>query len=191
MSAAKETKTSKGLKLDIGCGRRCAPGFDGVDAAELEGVVHRVDLFQYPWPFEDGSVAEIYSNNFVEHIPHYRPEYDGQDGWWMFFGELYRICRPDAKLTIVHPYAMNARADWDPTHERRIHEVTWYYLSREWRANQQIDHYGADVDFEVITITALGVNDAVMLRNEAAQTFSRTHYWNVVSDLQVDLRCRK
>ena len=100
-----------------------------MDIAPGEGVEYVVDLFQYPWPFEDRSVAEVVSNHLIEHIPHYRPEYNGVDGFWMFFNELHRICQKNAKVTFTCPYAKGDRAFWDPSHTRYIHEMNFYYLT--------------------------------------------------------------
>ena len=105
-------RTTK-LKLDLGCGLRPTPGYAGVDISPGEGVEYVVDLFQYPWPFADRSVAEVVSNHFIEHLPHYRPEYNGIDGFWMFFNELHRICQKNAKLTFTCPYAKADRGFWD------------------------------------------------------------------------------
>jgi hypothetical protein len=173
-------------KLSIACGQNKFKGIDLSGDADIKW-----DLFKFPWPIESGCVREVECSHFVEHIPHYRPEYEGQDGWWMFFAELYRICKPGATLRFVHPYSMSTRADWDPTHTRRIHEMTWYYLDRGWREANRIDHYGADVDFEVVTINGSGIPDDVMARNDEYQAQARERMWNIVADLEVILKARK
>ena len=53
----KRKTTSKGLKLDLGCGQRKQEGYEGVDIVPGEGIDHIVDLFQFPWPFADRSVS--------------------------------------------------------------------------------------------------------------------------------------
>ncbi len=108
----------------------------------------------------------------------------------MFFRELARITRNGAKLRFVHPYVMNGRAFWDPTHVRYVHETTWYYLDKGWREANKIDHYGATVDFEIVTINGGGIPDAIMTRNHEQQAFARNHYWNVIADLEVILKKR-
>ena len=176
-------------KLDIGCGNRKQPGFKGIDLAGDADITW--DLFQFPWPIKTSSVSEAHCQHFVEHIPHYRPEFGGQDGWWLFWGEVYRIMRKNGPVRVVHPYAMHARAFWDPTHERYIHEGTWAYLDRGWRERELIGHYGADVDFEIVTINGMGIPDAVATRNQEYQDHARNHFWNTIEDLEVVLRCRK
>lgn len=179
------------LKLNLGAGQRPVEGFQGVDIKKGPGIDHVTNLFQAPWPWPDNSVEETYSAHLVEHIPHYRPEYAGIDGWWVFFNELYRVCKPDAKSVFVHPYVKHERAFWDPTHTRYIHEVTWYYLSRAWREVQGLDHYDATCDFEVVVIQGTGVADNVAARNHEHQAFARESYWNVIPDLVVELKALK
>ena len=181
------TKT-KTLKLDLGAGQRPTEGFQSVDMnSEAD---HQVNLFAFPWPFEDNSVREVVSNHLVEHIPHYRPEYEGRDGWDLFFAELHRICRKGAKITFTHPYCKSDRAFWDPTHTRYIHELTWYYLDRSWREMQGLEHYFGDYDFEVVLIEA-PVRDDLLTRNPEYQAQAREREWNSTGDLLVTLKVRK
>jgi len=184
-------KTKPLLKLDLGCGQNCTPGFSGVDLKKCEGVTHVTDLFQAPWPFGTNSVAETTCNHVVEHIPHCRPQYEGVDGWWVFFNELWRVCGPDARCVFTHPYAKHDRAFWDPTHTRYIPETTWYYLDKQWRAAQRLDHYDATCDFEVISIQGVGVDANVTTRSHEVQADWRAHRWNVIPDLLVELKARK
>ena len=183
-----KTRT-KTLKLDLGAGQNPTPGFESVDMnADAD---HQVNLFAFPWPFEDNSVREIVSNHLVEHIPHYLPEYGMRDGWDLFWAEVYRICRKNAKLTITHPYSKHDRADWDPTHTRRIHDVTWYYLDKNWREAQGLAHYFADYDFEVVLIQGTGIDQDTQLRSHEVQAERRNYYWNIIPDLVVTLKARK
>lgn len=180
-----------GLKLDLGCGQRTVEGFQGVDISPGEGVDYVVDLFQYPWPFKDRSVREVVSSHLIEHIPHYRPEYNGVDGFWMFFNELYRICQKGAKVTLHCPYAKADRGFWDPSHTRYIHEVNFYYLNPLWLQEQGLNHYPITANFEIITIDGMGVPDDIMNRNQEMQNQARMYYWNAVTDLQVQLKAIK
>jgi hypothetical protein len=86
---------------------------------------------------------------------------------------------------------MSARAFWDPTHERYIHEMAWYYLSRDWRRSQGLDHYQTDVNFEVQMIEGLGVPDSIQTKHHEAQAYAREHYWNVIADLMVVIKAVK
>jgi predicted SAM-dependent methyltransferase len=180
----------KGLKLDLGAGQNVTPGYEGVDIVPGEGIKHVVDLLKFPWPFKTGSVAEVVSSHFVEHIPHRRPEWKGTDGWFLFMDELHRVLKKNGTARFVHPYSASDRADWDPTHERRIHEMTWYYLDADWRKANGLDHYPVKCDFEVVVINGLGIPDNIASRNDEAQAFARSFYRNVIADLDVTIKKR-
>jgi predicted SAM-dependent methyltransferase len=175
-------------KLDIACGQNKEAGWTGIDLSGDADIVH--DLFSFPWPIASGSVSEVRCSHFVEHIPHYRPEWGTTDGWWLFWDEVHRICAPDATIEVTHPYAQSSRAFWDPTHVRFIHEMTWQYLDRTWREAQHLDHYPTTSDFEV-TVIAGAPSEDIATRSVETQMFSRLHYWNAVMDLKVTLRARK
>lgn len=86
------------MKLDLGSGPNPREGFEGVDLYPSENVKHVVDLFKPKWPFRKNSVDEIFSSHLVEHIPHG----DGPvDGWYKFWNEVYRICKPGAEVELT------------------------------------------------------------------------------------------
>lgn len=175
-------------KLDIACGQNKQVGFKGIDIAGNPDIVH--DLNEFPWPIKTSCVKQVFCSHYVEHIPHWRPGWE-RDGWWMFFDELYRVMKPDATAEIIHPYAMNGRAFQDPTHTRYITDATWAYLNREWRELNRLDHYNVECNFEIVTISMMGLSDGYLARNPEMQEFSRAHYWNVVQDLGILLKAIK
>jgi predicted SAM-dependent methyltransferase len=183
-----KTRRKAKLKLDLGCGQNVTPGFKGVD---LDDADYIVDLFQFPWPFDNNSVTEVVSNHLIEHIPHYRPEYGGVDGFWMFFNELHRICAKNAKVVLTCPYARSDRRDWDPSHTRGIHEMNFWYFNQDWLEQNRLDHYPVTARFEIVTIDGTGVPDDIQNRNLEMQAQARNYYWNVVADLHVELKAVK
>ena len=183
-----KTKVYAPKKLDIACGQRKQEGFTGIDIAGNADIIH--DLNVIPWPIKTSSVENVFCAHYVEHIPHHREGWE-RDGWWRFFDELHRVMKVDATAEIIHPYVRSDRAFWDPTHVRFIHEVTWHYLDRNWREAQGLDHYPVECDFEVVTLSLLGLPDDYLARNVENQNFQRAHYWNVVNDLGVLLKARK
>jgi predicted SAM-dependent methyltransferase len=174
-------------KLDLACGQRKREGFYGVDVAATDDADLVHDLSVFPWPFDDDSVEEVFSSHYVEHT---YPVGGPNDGLIAFMNEVWRICKHEARVEIVHPYALSTRAFQDPTHTRFIPETTWNYFTREWMVANGLDHYPITADFEVRGISN-GFHSEWNLRSEPARTWAAAHYWNVVSDLVVDLRAIK
>jgi predicted SAM-dependent methyltransferase len=186
--ALKAVKAPELLKLDLACGQRRTEGFTGVDIAGSPDV--KADLLHPPWPFDESSVGEVACAHFAEHIPH-EVGVDGKDGWFVFFDELWRVCAPDALCTFVHPYVMHGRAFWDPTHVRYIHEMHWYYLDKQWREAQLLDHYNTVSDFEVVVVSGEGLDADYQSRAPEVQERLRMREWNWIPDLRVTLKARK
>ena len=176
------------LKLDLGAGSRPTEGFKSVDV--VGDPDYLVDLFQYPWPFKDRSVREACAHHFIEHIPHYRPEYNGVDGFWMFFNELHRVCTKNAKVTLTCPYFKNDRAFYDPSHTRYIHWMNFHYFDPQWMAAQQLEHYPITAHFQVVNIAG-AVPDSLMNRTQEYQDQARDQYWNAMGDLEIILKAIK
>lgn len=175
-------------KLDIACGQNKTPGFKGIDLAGSADIIH--DLFKFPWPIKTSSVQEATCNHFVEHIPHRIPGVN-KDGFFAFFEEVQRVLKKGGTISVVHPYSRSDRAFWDPTHERYIHEQAWYYLNKEWRTLNGLDHYNTDCDFDVVVINGSGLDPDFERKNQQQQQYMQRHYFNVVADLQVMLKVRK
>lgn len=169
------------MKLDIACGQNKREGFKGVDIAPGPGVDFVWDLEQFPWaPFEDNSVTEIYVSHYAEHTK----------DLMKFMDEIWRICMPDAKVTILGPYYTSIRAWQDPTHTRALSEATWMYYSKNWRTANKLDHYPIQSDFSVENIM-LFFNPPWDKKTEEARQFAQQHYWNVISDIVVELKVVK
>lgn len=156
------------MKLDLGCGRNKQPGFFGVDILEFPEVDLALDLTETwlvdgspnghykPWPWDNGSIEEIQSSHFVEHlVPRSRIH---------FVNECYRILQPGGKLTLITPHWNSGRAYGDLTHEwPPVSSFWYYYLNREWRLREaphtDIKHnfhggYNCDFDFETFNHSA-------------------------------------
>ena len=103
------------MKIDIGCGNSKKEGFVGVDILKLSGVdvVHNLD--QFPYPFDDNTVEEIWMDQVLEHL---------KDPM-LVLEELYRICKDGAKIHIGVPYFRSFYAVIDPTH-RNFFGVYWF-----------------------------------------------------------------
>jgi hypothetical protein len=174
-------------KLDIACGSRVTPGYTGIDIAADADIAW--DLWQFPWPIKTGSVREVQINHWLEHIPHYRPEWGARDGWFLFWEEVHRITRKGALIHVVSPHSRNDRAFWDPTHVRFLQPVNFYYINQEWLATNLLSHYTA-CDFEVVVMSYQGEADDIASRADEAKTYAHAHYWNSLGDLVVELKRR-
>lgn len=174
-------------KVDLACGQNKKDGFFGVDIAPTEDADLVWDLGRAPWPFATDSVEEAYCAHYVEHT---YPVGGPNDGLISFMNELHRVCAPDAKVEIIHPYAQGKRAFQDPTHTRYINEVTWWYFNRDWMRAQKLDHYPITANFEIVNI-GHGWYPGWELRSQPTQEFGAEHYWDVVTDLFVTLRAVK
>lgn len=190
MTVTIETPT----RLDLGCGQNKRDGFIGVDIWDGENVDMVCDLFRFPWPFDDDTVEEVVASHVVEHIPHWRPWFPaGRDGLFLFMDEIWRICRHDAKVEIVHPYAFSGRAFQDPTHERYINDATWWYFNRQWREQQRLNHYPVNCDFEFTVGNSWMRPEkwSDQARHPDAVAEAAMTNINIVADLAVTLRAIK
>lgn len=169
------------MKLDLACGQNKRPGFKGVDIVPGDGVDFAWDLEKFPWaPFKDHSCDEINVSHYAEHT----------SDLMKFMNEVWRICKHDAKVTIVGPYYTSVRAWGDPTHKRALNEMTWLYYNKEWRMTNKLDHYPITADFAIDKIYTF-FNPPWDKKTDEAKQFAQQHYWNVVSDIVVELRAIK
>lgn len=172
-------KRKGGTFLDLGAGQNPREGFESVDV-NIEAD-HQVDLFSYPWKFEDDSVDIIYSSHFVEHVP----------GWDAFWNEVGRVLKPGGFVLATTPYWTSVRAFQDPDHKQPISEQRYQYLSRKAREGMKVNHYGTKVDLEVLGFFyAFHENFDPHSSGKMMEAilFAKEHYLNVVQDISVVLR---
>jgi predicted SAM-dependent methyltransferase len=92
-------------KLHLGCGKEIKKGYINIDKVKLKGVDMVYDLNKFPYPFENNEVDEIFCKHFLEHVEDFMKVVD----------ELYRICKPNAKIRVIVPYFAGFGA-YHPTH---------------------------------------------------------------------------
>ncbi|TSC90967.1 MAG: type 11 methyltransferase [Parcubacteria group bacterium Licking1014_17] len=169
------------MKLDIACGQNKRQGFKGVDIVPGEGVDFVWDLEKFPWgPFKNNSVEEVNVSHYAEHTR----------DLIKFMDEVWRICRHDVKVTIVSPYYTSIRAWMDPTHVRAISENTWLYFNKSWRESVKLEHYPIKSNYNIEKMYTF-FNPPWDKKSDEARQFAQTHYWNVISDIVVELRTIK
>lgn len=97
--------------LDIGCGRRKAPGAIGLDASPLSAADVIGDLGRFPWPLRAGAFDEIRAVHILEHLP----------DLIAVMREMHRLCRPGGRVVVATPYFSSHKSWADPTH---VHHFT-------------------------------------------------------------------
>jgi SAM-dependent methyltransferase len=92
------------MKLNLGCGDKKKDGYVNVDVVGSPDVAW--DLACFPWPFEDNSADEVYSEHFLEHVI----DYDKT------ILEMHRILKPNGKLHFRVPHFRSACTPWHLHH---------------------------------------------------------------------------
>ncbi len=90
---ARKFADSKGLKLNIGCGRNIKKGWINIDLSKEADL--QLDMREL-LPLADGSVREIYSEHFFEHL-------DYPDDAKRFLGECFRVLETGGVFSLGVP----------------------------------------------------------------------------------------
>ena len=107
-------------KLNLGSGARPREGWINLDITDKHpniDVVHNLD--QYPWPFEDDSIDEIWMNQVLEHVSD--PNRAMQ--------EIHRILKKGCTAQICVPHFTWQYAYTDPTHKTFYAYNTFFYYA--------------------------------------------------------------
>ena len=105
------------MKLNLGCGDKKMDGFVNVDKYGNPDL--RVDLSLFPWPWEDNSIDEIYSDNYFEHAQEFMRT-------WR---ESHRILKKGGSLTLIVPNWRNPLAVWPEQHLHQFSIGTFQILT--------------------------------------------------------------
>ncbi len=102
------------MRLNLGCGFNKRDGFHNVDKFKDCSPDEVVDLEQFPWPWPDDSVDEIYLSHVLEHLG------ATSEVYFDVIREMYRVCRDGATVTITVPHPRHDSFINDPTHVRIV-----------------------------------------------------------------------
>lgn len=185
----------KPIRLDLGCGPNPREGFLGVDSIAFNDRVMKHDLTK-PWPWKDGSVTEIHSSHFVEHLTAEQRIH--------FWNELYRVLKPNKKdngvnvegfATIVVPHWGSCRAYGDPSHAwPPMSEFAFYYLCRDWRAGNaphtDAKHWPKGYNCHLECQWGYTANPAIATRNQEYQMHAFSFFKEAIHDIVATI-CRK
>ena len=108
------------LKVDIGCGDRKPRGFVGVDCVAGPRVDVVADLSKR-FPFETGTVDAVRAYDSIEHLPDRLHT----------MNEIWRICKPGARVEIMVPSTDGRGAFQDPTHVSFWNINSFFYYAEE------------------------------------------------------------
>lgn len=188
------------MKLNLGCGDKDVVGFEGVDFFS-DKAAHQLNLCKFPWPWEDSSIEELYSEHFLEHVPTCFVKADGvsytdvpeektdKDLLCRLMDECYRILKPGGKFSIIVPSGTSSRGFRDPTHRRFFMHDSFFYFNAKWREDRLIGHYLCSCDFDayvnpIVPQAVLSLPDNVIEQKCNSE-------WNVALDWNVTLVSRK
>ena len=110
-------------KLNVACGRDIKEGYVNLDFVKAKGVNVVHDLEKFPYPYKDNEFEEVLASQIIEHLNN--PE--------KFVRELWRICKPGAKIVIgtIH---FSAPTVWgDITHKRQYQSDTFNYFNIKYK----------------------------------------------------------
>lgn len=88
------------MKLNLGCGDKKIEGYLNVDVCGAPDLI--CDLSAFPWPWEDNSVDEVFSEHFLEHVPDYEKT----------VLEMHRVLAPQGILRFKVPHFRSPMAVW-------------------------------------------------------------------------------
>lgn len=178
------------MKLDIGCGPNKKDGFTGIDQYPFDGVdiVGNVLDGELWARFEPGSIEEIYTSHFVEHLT--GPER------CTFFNHAWRALKPGAQIAIVVPAWSSSRAYGDPTHKwPPVGEFSFFYLDKDWRAKNaphtDAANWPQGYACDFTGTWGYGLHPQVQTRNPEFQQFAVNFYKEAAQDIHATLTARK
>jgi ubiquinone/menaquinone biosynthesis C-methylase UbiE len=124
--------------LELGCGdRKVDPTSIGIDILPAPGVDIVADALEVLAALEPGSVDEIFSAHFLEHISDARGMLEA----------CARVLRSGARFRAIIPHFSNPYFYSDPTHDRAYGLYTFSYLVAETFTRRGVPHYEAPLPF--------------------------------------------
>jgi SAM-dependent methyltransferase len=88
------------IRLNLGCGDKKMAGYLNVDTCGEPDFA--CDLSRFPWPWSDGSVDEVFSSHFLEHVEDYEKT----------VLEMHRVLKPDGIVHFLVPHFRNPLTPW-------------------------------------------------------------------------------
>ena len=89
------------MKLNLGCGPDRKEGYVNVDKFQQYNPDQLADLNEFPYPWDDNSVDEVFMSHILEHL----------DDQQKVLEEIYRILKKGGKLKLIYPFWNNINRD--------------------------------------------------------------------------------
>lgn len=115
------------MKLNVASGWCAYDGFVNVDISDIPGV-GQLDLFQFPWPWDDNTFDYILASEFLEHVPN--------DKIMGVIHNLGRVLKVGGVLEVMCPHPDTFKVLFQiPGHHRLVGEHTFGVFSKGYHTN--------------------------------------------------------
>jgi len=146
--------------LDLGCGIKKLENYIGIDIGDFDypkGEFIKGDVFEVLEQIDKGTIEQIYSNQFIEHIP--------KDKFIGFMNSCYRVLKEDGLFECIFPPAIrqdgmpNGEYYADPTHVNAMLPGTFACFSRKYRdkvykeLGTDYRGYGIETDLDITKVS--------------------------------------
>jgi SAM-dependent methyltransferase len=121
------------MKLHLGCGQKHFKGWLNVDGFSRKAD-KRFNFEKTPWPLKANSFDAVYSSHCLEHL----------DDTQKAMEEIWRVCKPGAKVTIRVPHFSSMFA-FAPFHKKFFARGSMLYFTSSYH-----ERYGK-ANFEIVS----------------------------------------
>ena len=169
------------MKLNLGAGYIRKPGYKNVDIRWQTKPDFLIDL-EKPHclkRFKKNSIDEIFTSSFLEHVKNYEG----------LMSEIYRVCKPNARVIINVPHVGNQSSFCDPTHVRYFTENSMAYLDKATIGSDQ-QPITVPYDFKIEAVDFQVFDEYKGMSVKKVFENSRK-YWNVIKKITFVLRVNK
>lgn len=125
------SRAGKVPTLHLGAGHEPLPGAVTVDLNPKTRPSVEWNLNHFPWPFDDNSFDEIVALNILEHL----------DDFLATMGEIHRVSRPGARVSILVPHFSSGALFVDPTHRQYLSARSCDYFIAGTRIEREYGFY--------------------------------------------------
>lgn len=142
-------------KLHLGAGKIRKEGYINIDTRELPSIDLVRDILR-GLPYSDDTINEVFSENFMEHIP--------QTETIFVMNEIWRVLKPGGIAHHIIPLAGTQNDYQDPTHLSRWHINTFLYYMNGHYKNDYYDGMIKGWDIQKCEIMSTGQCLEVILK---------------------------